>query len=141
MFKHEMADEKLYSDDICRSGGGLHVDDIDYLNFEPYEVEGRKGISIFYLYDARDNAQGPVAALVRYAVGALTPRHRHQGWELVLVVDGELVDDRGRHTAGALQIYPPGSTHQLSSATGCTFRVVWEQPVQPAPPQDSEAAA
>ncbi|MBJ2244883.1 cupin domain-containing protein [Pseudomonas haemolytica] len=141
MFKHEMADKKIYSDEICRSGGGLHVDDIDCLNFEPYEVDGRKGVSIFHLYDARDNAQGPVAALVRYAGGALTPRHRHQGWELVLVVDGELVDDRGRHTVGALQIYPPGSTHQLSSVTGCTFLVVWEQPVQPSPTQGSEAAA
>ncbi|WP_080727673.1 cupin domain-containing protein [Pseudomonas fluorescens] len=141
MFKNEIADKKSYIDEICRSGGGLHVDDIDCLNFEPYEVDGRKGVSIFYLYDARDNVQGSVAALVRYDGGALTPRHKHLGWELVLVVDGELLDDRGRHTVGTLQIYPPGSTHQLSSVRGCTFLVVWEQPVQPASCQDSEATA
>lgn len=141
MLKHEMTAKKIVRGEGCRAGGGLYIDDIDCLNFEPYEVNGRKGVSIFYLYDARHNAEGPVAALVRYAGGALTPRHRHLGWELVLVVDGELIDDRGRHTAGALQVYPPDSTHQLSSPLGCTFLVVWEQPVQPVRCQDAETAA
>ncbi|WP_124371069.1 MULTISPECIES: cupin domain-containing protein [unclassified Pseudomonas] len=136
----EITDKKLFDNEIRRIGGGVYVDKLDALIFKPYDIDGRKGVSIFYLYDARINAKGPVAALIRYAGGALTPRHRHLGWELILVVDGELVDDRGRHAKGALQIYPPGSTHQLSSPSGCTFLVVWEQPVKPAPDQDAEAA-
>lgn len=36
----------------------------------------------------------------------------------------------GLHIAGVLQVYPPGSSHELSSVTGCAFLVVWEQPVQ-----------
>lgn len=136
MFEQEMIDGKLYENKLVLNGGGLSINDIEHLSFQPYEIDGREGVSIFYLYDARHDAQGPAAALVCYAAGALTPRHFHQGWELVLVIDGELVDDRGSHVAGALQVYPPGSSHQLSSQSGCTFLVVWEQPVRPFPIQD-----
>lgn len=76
-------------------GGGLSIDDLEHLNFEPYQIDGRQGVSIFYLYDARQSAQGPAAALVRYMAGAFTPKHMHLGWELVLVIEGELLDDRG----------------------------------------------
>lgn len=141
MNKNEINNKHVLSDKICRLGGGFYIDGVDCLNFEPYEVDGRKGVSIFYLYDARRNGEGSVAALIRYDGGALTPRHIHVGWELVLVVDGELVDDRGRHTIGALQVYPPGSTHQLSSPSGCTFLVVWEQPVQPVTCLNAEAVS
>lgn len=102
------------------------------IGFSPYRTEGRKGVSIFSLYDTRDvDANGPAAALVHYEAGSTTPRHLHPGWELVLVLEGELIDDRGRHPPGVLQVYPPGSDHELSSDTGCTFLVVWERPVQP----------
>ena len=127
---HTIRGNGLFDIRMGKLGGGLSIDDLEHLNFEPYQIEGREGVSIFYLYDARQNAQGPVAALVRYVPGALTPRHIHVGWELVLVVEGELLDDKGAHAAGVLQIYPPGSSHELSSVAGCTFLVVWEQPVQ-----------
>ncbi len=140
MFKNNVTDKEKFSDDTGLKGSALHVDDIEHLKFETYDIDGRKGVSIFYLYDARRDARGAVAALVRYARGALTPRHTHLGWELVLVLKGELVDDRGQHSAGALQVYPPGSTHQLSSPSGCTFLVVWEQPVKPVEFQDEGAA-
>ncbi len=101
------------------------------LPFQPYEVEGRQGVSIHRLYDTRDaTPPGPAAAIVRYASNAWTPRHIHPGYELLLVLEGELIDDRGRHGPGTLQIYPPESNHELSSKNGCTFLVVWEQPVQ-----------
>ena len=110
------------------------------LVFTPYEVEGRKGVSLHSLYDTRaEDVEGPAAAIVRYAPGALTPRHLHPGWELLLVLEGELIDDRGRHGAGVLQIYPPGSTHELSSQQGCTFLVVWEQPVRTPTMEEREA--
>lgn len=126
---HTVSNVGLFNIQMGKLGGGLSIGALEQLKFEPYQIEGREGVSIFYLYDARQNEQGPVAALVRYAAGALTPRHTHVGWELVLVIEGELLDDRGAHTAGVLQIYPPGSSHELSSLTGCTFLVVWEQPV------------
>ncbi len=102
------------------------------LPFKPYQVEGRRGVSIHSLYDTTDTSpSGPAAAVVRYAPDAWTPRHTHPGYELVVVLDGELIDDRGYHGPGTLQVYPPNSSHELSSKTGCTFLVVWEQPVQP----------
>ncbi len=105
---------------------------ISHLSFTPYRVEGRKGVSVFPLYDTRNECEdGSSAALVRYASNAKTPRHMHPGWELVLVIEGELIDDRGRHGPGVLQVYPPKSTHELSSETGCTFLVIWEKPVKP----------
>lgn len=129
MFRRELTITHLFE---CASGdrqNAASIHDIQNLQFQPYCVDGREGVSIFYLYDARQDAQGSVSALVRYAAGALTPRHQHAGWELVLVLDGELIDDRGSHAPGVLQVYPPGSTHELSSKSGCTFLVVWEQPV------------
>ncbi len=130
MFERQRANSSLCVD---AEGGmsGFSIYNIESHIFRPYQIDGREGVSIFYLYDARQNAQGPAAALVRYAAGALTPRHLHQGWELLQVIEGELIDDRGCHGPGIVQVYPPGSTHELSSNTGCTFLVVWEQPVRP----------
>jgi quercetin dioxygenase-like cupin family protein len=139
---HTIGGSGIFDIQMGELSGGLSIDDLEYLKFEPYQVDGREGVSIFYLYDARQNAQGPAAALVCYTAGAFTPRHMHLGWELVLVLKGELLDDRGCHTEGVLQIYPPGSSHELSSVRGCTFLVVWEQPVQVVTsPEDSAGAA
>jgi anti-sigma factor ChrR (cupin superfamily) len=102
------------------------------LIFKDYQVEGRTGVSVFMLYDESNNTlPGPAAAFVRYQAGAITPTHLHPGWELVLVLEGELIDDDGRYLAGELQIFPPHSVHALRSESGCSFLVVWEQPVRP----------
>jgi anti-sigma factor ChrR (cupin superfamily) len=117
---------------------------IDYkdIPFTPYNVEGRQGVSIFSLYNTRDiEPDGPAAAIARYDAGARTPRHHHPGWELLLVLEGELIDDRGRHGPGVLQLYPPDSSHELSSDAGCIFLVVWEKPVVPVQSTSSRAAA
>lgn len=100
--------------------------------FKDYQVEGRTGVSVFMLYDESNyTLPGPAAAIVLYQAGAVTPTHLHPGWELVLVLEGELIDDDGRYLAGELQLYPPNSFHALRSERGCSFLVVWEQPVRP----------
>lgn len=101
----------------------------DRMDWQPYGADGRQNVEIKRLYDARQNGAGPAAALLRYAPGACVPNHLHGGYELILVIDGELIDDAGRHGPGTLEICPPGSTHALASEKGCTFLVVWEQPV------------
>ena len=101
------------------------------LSWNEYDQPGRTGVMIHTLYDTtEDEPVGPKAALVRYRPGARVLRHRHPGYELILVLDGELINS-GRHGPGTLEICPPGSSHALSSETGCTFLVVWEQPVTP----------
>jgi anti-sigma factor ChrR (cupin superfamily) len=107
------------------------VGSVDELPFERYNQPGREGVEIYRLYDTTDTGpSGPAAAIVRYQPGANVKRHIHPGYELIFVLQGELINDAGRHPAGTLEVCPPGSSHALSSETGCTFLVVWEQPVQ-----------
>jgi quercetin dioxygenase-like cupin family protein len=100
-----------------------------HLDWQPYSADGRTSVEIIKLYDDRKDGAGPAAALLRYAPGAKVPMHLHLGTELILVLEGELIDDAGVHPAGTLEICPSGSQHTLSSETGCVFLVVWEQPV------------
>lgn len=102
------------------------------IEFTAMKEPGREGVEIHPLYTtAQTGPDGPAAAIVRYLPGATVKRHRHPGYELILVLEGELVNDGGIHRPGSLEVLSPDSTHELRSDTGCTFLVVWEQPVQP----------
>ncbi|CAN5391680.1 cupin domain-containing protein [soil metagenome] len=111
----------------------LHVLNRDWrqknIDWKPFSIDGRQQVQISRLYDDCIDGVGPVAALVKYLPGAVVPAHQHQGSELILVVEGELIDDEGVYGEGTMKIYAPGSVHALSSTTGCVFLVVWEQPV------------
>ena len=67
----------------------------------------------------RDFDGGPGLAdahvgLVRLAPGEAFPRHSHVGEERTLVLQGELVDDEGRHyRAGDLIVSADGTTHEV----------------------------
>ena len=101
---------------------------IDWAN---YDVPGRQGVKIYPLYNNEDTGpHGPSAALVRYMPGAKVTPHLHPGYELIYVLEGTLSNDEGDHGPGTLQVCPPGSVHGLSSEQGCTFLVVWEEPVK-----------
>lgn len=102
------------------------------VSFQKMNVPGREGVEIHPLYTTEQTGpDGPAAAIVRYLPGATVRRHVHPGWELILVLEGELVNDGGTHGPGTLEVLPPNSTHALHSEKGCTFLVVWEQPVRP----------
>ncbi len=101
------------------------------IEWTAYDKPGRTGVLIHTLYDTTDTGPGgPAAAIVRYLPGAKVMRHHHPGYELIFVLEGELINDAGRHGPGTLEICPPDSSHALGSETGCTFLVVWEQPVE-----------
>ena len=100
------------------------------LPWQPYTKNGRTNVDIVELFDATaSDSSGAKAAILRYRAGAVVPRHVHTGYEFVLVLDGELVNDTGTHRSGTLEVYPPGSSHRLESPGGCTFLVVWAKPV------------
>jgi anti-sigma factor ChrR (cupin superfamily) len=88
----------------------------------------RPGVEIRSLYDR--GPEGPAAALLRYAPGASVPAHLHQGFEHVLILEGEQRDERGRYPAGTLVVNPPGSRHSVHSPTGCVALLIWERPVR-----------
>lgn len=104
---------------------------LNSLDFKSMTVDGRSGVYAHHLYTTDDTGpNGPAAALVRYEPGACTPPHRHPGYELVYVLDGELVTDQQRHPRHTLVVMAPNSVHAPRSETGCLLLVVWEQPVE-----------
>jgi anti-sigma factor ChrR (cupin superfamily) len=88
----------------------------------------RPGIDIHRLYGDGEG-EGPSAALLRYAPGAMLPRHEHPGYEHIFVLEGAQVDDRGTYAAPCFIVNPPGSDHAVESPGGCLVLVVWQEPV------------
>ncbi|MFZ5896574.1 MAG: cupin domain-containing protein [Myxococcota bacterium] len=91
--------------------------------FKPF----REGVEVSWLYG--EDSNGGAAALLRYAPGARVPRHRHEGFEHILVLEGSQCDDRGRYEAGTLIVNEPGSEHDVWTAEGCLVLVIWERRV------------
>lgn len=88
--------------------------------FEPF----RDGIEICPLVEGE-----PAVALLRYAPGAQVPRHRHQGLETVIVLQGSQRDERGVYRAGTVVFNKEGSEHTVASDEGCVVLVQWQRPV------------
>jgi len=93
------------------------------LPWEPF----REGIEAARIYSAGPG--GPSAAFLRYQPGASLGRHRHQGYEHILILSGSQIDDNGEHLAGTLIVHPPGSSHGITSVIGCVVLAIWEKPV------------
>jgi anti-sigma factor ChrR (cupin superfamily) len=93
------------------------------LSWEPL----RDGIEISRIYDT---AGGAAMAFVRFSPGAVLPRHHHEGYEHIFILRGTQQDDDGEHYAGALLIHPPGSSHRVTSRSGCVVLAFWEKPVR-----------
>jgi anti-sigma factor ChrR (cupin superfamily) len=72
----------------------------------------------------------PSVALLRYAPGAAVPRHRHEGLETILVLDGSQSDEGGTYGAGSLVLNPVGSEHSVWSEDGCVVLIQWDRPVR-----------
>ncbi|MFE9449946.1 cupin domain-containing protein [Streptomyces sp. NPDC006739] len=101
------------------------------LVFRPVRSDGRSDAEMHPLYTVRETGEdGPAAAVMRYLPGAQAPAHRHPGYELILVLSGELETDDGTYPAGSLLVMPPDSVHAPRSPKGCVGLVVWERPVQ-----------
>ncbi len=90
-------------------------------DFEPFH----DGIEICHLFEGE-----PAAALLRYAPGARVPRHRHQGLETILVLEGSQRDERGVYEAGTVIFNTEGSEHAVASDDGCVVLVQWQRPVR-----------
>lgn len=101
---------------------------LDALGQQSDFVPFRPGVEISQLY--RNEASGASAALLRYAPGASVPEHVHEGYEHVLVLEGEQRDHRGSYPAGTLVVNPPGTRHAVSSAQGCIALLIWQSPVR-----------
>ena len=104
--------------------GSLYVD----VAGRPW-VERRPGIAWKLLWEEQDRR----AVLVRYAPGAVIPRHRHLGDEQIFVLEGSVSDDTGTCTAGNFARRPPGCVHTVHSPGGALVLAVIGGPTEPVP--------
>jgi len=102
--------------------------------FHPAEWQSRipwqpfqAGVEIHHLYG--DGVTGPSAALLHFSPGGKIPMHSHTGYEHILVLSGSQVDEHGQLFAGGLRIHPPGSSHSVTSESGCMVLAIYEKPV------------
>lgn len=100
--------------------------DPEKVHWEPF----REGVEIARLYGDSAESLAPSAALLRYAPNAKVPKHIHTGHEHIFVLRGSQSDGTSTYRAGTLIISKPGSSHAISSETGCVVLAIWERPVE-----------
>jgi anti-sigma factor ChrR (cupin superfamily) len=86
----------------------------------------RPGVEIHRIYGAAD---GPSAALLRYAAGAHVPSHHHTGFEHIIVLAGSQRDADGVYEVGSCLMHSAGTTHDIFSDQGCVVLALWASPV------------
>jgi hypothetical protein len=109
--------------------GDVHIP--EHVEFRPYQPGLRKNVLIHLLFDNTvDDPAGSDAAIIRYLPGAYVPRHLHVGYEMVLVLQGEYVENDILYQPGSLIIRAPGTTHEMRSDSGCTILAMRDIPVK-----------
>lgn len=94
------------------------------LDFEAF----RDGVTIHWIRRFIDDQPG--VALLKYEAGASVPRHRHEGLETILVLQGTQSDESGDYGVGCCVINVIGSEHSVWSDTGCVVLIQWDRPVR-----------
>ena len=89
----------------------------------------RPGVHWKVLREAGDRK----TVLVRYAPGAVIPRHRHLGDEQIFVIEGSVSDDTGTCKAGDYARRPPGCVHTVRSAEGALLLAIMTGSTEPVP--------
>jgi hypothetical protein len=109
--------------------GDVHIP--EHVEFTPYQPDLRKNVLIHLLFDNTiEDPAGSDAAIIRYLPGAYVPRHLHVGYEMVLVLQGEYVENDILYQPGSLIIRAPGTTHEMRSDNGCTILAMRDIPVR-----------
>ena len=93
----------------------ISVGDIEWQEFQP-------GIRMKNLWMDEDTKRR--AIMTRIEPGAALPMHRHDGDELIFVLEGALGDEFGTVTAGNMGYRPNGCVHTVSSPKGATVLAI-----------------
>ncbi|WP_370947274.1 cupin domain-containing protein [Amycolatopsis sp. cg5] len=111
-------------------GKGLHDGSI---NWTAYNQTGRSGVDVEWLYTGEQTGETKAEAYIgRFAPGSHGDLHEHLGFELLLVLEGELHNSNGDvYPPGTLILEDPTSIHQVSSPNGCVALVVREKGTRP----------
>ncbi|WP_051840423.1 cupin domain-containing protein [Streptomyces sp. NRRL F-5126] len=108
----------------------------DGITWQPYIQPGRDAVDVHWLYTAQDTGpDGAEAYIARFRPGAHGDLHEHLGYELMVVLDGELINDNGdQYLPGTIVVERPHSIHRVTSPGGCELLVVREKRTVPLPP-------
>ncbi len=72
------------------------------------------------------------AQLTRFEPGAVLPMHKHNGDELLYVIEGEITDEAGPVYAGGVGYRPDGCSHSVTSKNGATVFAIISGGIEPA---------
>ena len=87
----------------------------------------RDGIKVHWIEKGSEGE--PSVAILYYAPGASVPRHRHEGLETIIVLDGMQSDENGSYGAGSLVLNAKGTEHSVWTKDGCAVLIQWDRPV------------
>ena len=87
----------------------------------------RDGVTLHWIKPFEGDQPG--VALLKYEAGAVVPRHRHEGLETILVLQGTQSDETGDYGAGTYIVNAAGTEHSVWSDTGCVVLIQWDRPV------------
>lgn len=92
--------------------------------FVPYDRYGTVVDGLSWIPLSADAVPEHTSYVLRFAPGASSVPHRHNGVEEFYVLDGELIDDDGHvFKAGTFVRFEPGSCHSSHAPKGCTVLV------------------
>ncbi|MFI5527337.1 cupin domain-containing protein [Kitasatospora sp. NPDC051853] len=117
----------------------------DNLTWQAYVQPGRQAVDVHWLYTGEETGpDGAEAYIAHFGPGAHGDLHRHLGFELLFILEGELENDNGdRYLPGTLVVEVPNSIHRVSSTKGCKMMVIREKrtlPIQPGEMPDTGLA-
>jgi len=90
---------------------------------EDWQATPFPGIEIRRLFV--DKVTGTITSLLRAAVGAVYPAHRHGGVEHIYVVDGDLIFNDHTLETGDYEVNPGATDHStITTKTGCLALII-----------------
>jgi hypothetical protein len=110
------------NDRVIKFQGMENVSLPDDLEFVHYQLDVRKGVGIHTIFSLVDqDPQGPDAAILKYEPGAFIALHEHIGYEMVVVLTGDYIENGVTFLPGSLILRSPGTFHTMASINGCTI--------------------
>ncbi|MBL4670917.1 MAG: cupin domain-containing protein [Arenicella sp.] len=119
------------NDRVHQLGFGQEISIPDGLQFVPYQKGLRVGVDIAILFDeTEENPNGADCAFIRYQPNAYVPGHVHMGYETVLVLQGDYIENGHTYLPGTFIVRAPGTCHSMSSKDGCIILASRYRPVK-----------
>jgi hypothetical protein len=110
------------NDRVIKFQGMENISLPDDLEFVHYQLDVRKGVGIHTIFSLVDqDPQGPDAAILKYEPGAFIALHEHIGYEMVVVLTGDYIENGVTFLPGSLILRSPGTFHTMASINGCTI--------------------